>query len=111
LHYDKTGKYRALDRQFMIDASGTLSSGQPNIDGQYEGAIDLSKRLAKSDAVRSCMTDIWFTVALDRLTRDQDACAKQQVLQAFQKSNGSVPELMVALATSPAFSRRRTASQ
>jgi hypothetical protein len=109
LHYDRAGKYRAMDRQFPIDATGTLNAGQPEIDGAYDGAIDLSRRLSKSAAVRSCLADIWFTVALDRLSRDQDGCSKAQLREAFGKANGSIPELMVALATSPAFSHRRVA--
>ncbi|HVY26173.1 MAG TPA: DUF1592 domain-containing protein [Polyangiaceae bacterium] len=109
LHYDRAGKYRSLDRTFAIDATGILNAGQPDIDGAYDGAIDLSRRLAKSEAVRGCMSDIWFTVALDRMTREQDACSKEQIREAFAKANGSIPELLVAIAGSPAFSHRRAA--
>ena len=91
--------------------TGSPSIGEPELDAPYDGVIELSKRLAKSRVVRSCLTDIWFTVALDRLTREQDGCAKQRILQALDQSNGSVPELLVALATSSALSHRRASSQ
>ncbi len=109
LHYDRVGKYRAMDRQFAIDATGSLNAGQADIDGAYDGAMELSQRLAKSEAVRACLSDIWFTVALDRMTREQDECSKLRIREAFAKTNGSIPELMVAVATSPAFSHRRAA--
>jgi hypothetical protein len=111
LHYDRYGNYRTTDRQFPIDATGSVNSGELELDAPYDGALQLSKQLAKSHTVRSCMTDIWFTVALDRLTREQDRCTKQQILEKFEQSNGSVPELLVALATSSALSHRRVSSQ
>lgn len=109
LHYDRQGKYRAMDRQFAIDATGTLTAQQPDIDGPYDGALDLSRRLAKSEVVRACISDIWFTVALDRLSREQDECSKRQLREAFAQSDGNIPELMIAMTTLPAFSHRRNA--
>jgi hypothetical protein len=49
----------------------------------------------------------WFRYALGRIETDLDSCTMDSVLQRFQKSDLSLPELLLALVESDGFRIRR----
>jgi hypothetical protein len=99
--FDAVGGYRSMDNGLPVDASGNLTS-VGTIDGPFLGAVDLASKLGSSPEVRSCVVKQWFRFALSRTESDDDACAVDAAKQVLDKS-GSLPELVVAIATSDSF--------
>lgn len=110
--YDASGVYRSEEANRPVDDTGELlNTGDPALDGPFDGAIELSRRLAASSVVQQCVTEQWFRYALGRSTSDDDACALQHIREQFVASGGNVRELIVSLATSDAFRNVRLIGQ
>ncbi len=105
-HYDAVGAWRAVDGAFAVDATGDLWMTD-DVDGAFDGAVELGARLAASKQVRRCVATQWFRYALGRGERDEDAASLERAYQAFAHAGFDVRELIVAIATSPAFSHAR----
>ena len=99
-HYDGMGSYRSLEGTLPIDSTGNLTN--TDVDGAFQNASDLSKRLAGSAQVRNCMATQWLRYAVRRKESAEDACSQQQVQAAFSKA-GDVRELVLAIVQSDAF--------
>jgi hypothetical protein len=99
-HYDAIGRWREEDGGEPVDATGTLSG--TDVDGGFDGAIDLADRLAASTSVRDCVADRWAHQALARPPAAADACALDPVRAAFRDDDDLI-ELAVAIARSDAF--------
>jgi hypothetical protein len=100
--YDGMGVYRATEGSLPIDTGGDLI-GSWDIDGPFQGAVDLAQRLASSDQVRDCMARQWLRYALRREEREEtDACSLERLHQAFGES-GDLRALISALVQSDAF--------
>jgi hypothetical protein len=65
--------------------------------------VELAKRLAASDQVRTCVAEKWFEFALGRASGSSDACSVEAAKQAMSKSGGDLRELVLALVTSDSF--------
>jgi hypothetical protein len=100
-HYDGIGRFRTMDGNQQVDASGML----PTV-GAVDDAVDLMGRLAKSDQVRRCMVQQWFRFALGRMEVDKDAPTINVVHEAFVRSDYRIPDLVVAMASSEGFRYR-----
>jgi hypothetical protein len=72
-------------------------------DPGFDGAIELSERLAASVEVQSCFAVQMFGYANRRATEGEDACALEAVTARFAASEGDIVELVVALATADVF--------
>ncbi|MGE3669267.1 MAG: DUF1585 domain-containing protein, partial [Polyangiaceae bacterium] len=81
------------------------------LNGRFNGAVQLSKRLADSAQVEDCIATQWYRYATGRVENDADGCSLQQVHDAFQASGGKLKELLVAITLSDAFRYRRPGSQ
>ena len=99
-HYDGMGSYRALEGTLPIDSTGTLTG--TDVDGDFQNASDLTKRLAGSKQVRDCMATQWLRYAVRRKEGAEDVCSQQQVQAAFSKA-GDMRELVLAVVQSDAF--------
>jgi hypothetical protein len=97
-HYDAVGKWQDTDNGEAVDASGVL--GKTDAAGPFRDAIELLKRIAESEDAKACFVGHWLTQAYRRPAEAGDACAVEQVSQAFAESDGNLVELMVALAKS-----------
>ena len=93
--FDALGQYRTTDNGHPVDASGCLRVVEDPGPGPFVGAVELSAKLASSATVRECMTKQWFRFALSR-----DECS---IATATQASSGSLPSMVVAIATSDPF--------
>ena len=51
-HYDGVGRYRTVDGNVAVDARGALLHA--DVEGEFEGAVELSTMLAGSEEVRRC---------------------------------------------------------
>jgi hypothetical protein len=105
--YDAIGVYRTLDAGQPVDARGQLSF--TDVDGPFNGAVELATKLAGSNQVRMCVTKQWFQYAFGRSADADanDACSYWSVLGAFQTSSFNVRELLIAIVSADAFRFRR----
>ncbi len=91
-----------------VDASGNFEPivDQPiDLDDQvFSTPQQLSELIARSPAAQACFAKKWATFALMRDTANkQDICALEKAVSDFKAKNYSLSELIVAVATNPAF--------
>jgi hypothetical protein len=104
-HYDPVGRYRETDAGKPVDASGEIK-GTRDINGRFDGALELGRKLVASRQARACMAKQWFAFAQGRPDLEGDAAAMAAIMDAFERSGGNVRELIVALIKSDAFRTR-----
>lgn len=104
-HYDAIGAYRDLDSGLPVNATGTLQN-TVDIDGPFDGAVELGKKLAGSAQVRVCVTKEWYRYALGLGESELDDCALKSAVEGFKASGDKFSELLVAVVSSDAFRRR-----
>ena len=78
-----------------------------DIDGVYDGAIELAHALAGSSQVQECVSSQWFRFAYNRTVTPEDSCSVEQLNEVFADSNFNVKALLVALTQTNAFLYRR----
>ncbi len=104
-HYDALGAYRDLDNGLPVNASGVLTSTL-DIDGPFDGAVELGGKLAKSQQVGVCVTEQWYRYALGVGENELNLCALKSTVEGFKASGNQLPELLIALVSSDAFRQR-----
>ncbi len=100
--YDAVGRYRTSEGGRPVDATGEIV-GSRDADGKFNGAQELSRRLAASEQVRDCLARHWFTFAFGRGADTADACAFQGAYDAYLARGYDLRELLLAFVTSDAF--------
>ena len=105
-HYDGVGQWRDQQNGMDIDAVGQVVQTD-DIDGDYDGAIELASALAGSTQVQECVSSQWFRFAYNRTVTQEDSCSVEQLNDVFRASNFNVRELLVALTQTNAFLYRR----
>lgn len=100
--YDGLGRFRTTDQGVDVDSSGEITS-TTDIDGEYDGAVELAAQLARSSQVRDCAPTQWLRYTLAREAEAGDGCSSQELKRAFAASNGDLRELMLALTQTDAF--------
>lgn len=106
-HYDAIGAWRTMDGENPVDAIGELFG--TDVDGEFDGALELSAKLAQSETVRACVVHQWMRYGLGRFESPEDACTEKSLMTRFASSDGDVHELVVAVATSRAMRYLRVA--
>ena len=104
-NYDGVGRHRSLENGQPVDASGELLS--TDVDGAFDGGVELAHRLAQSEQVRECVARQWFRFAFGRLEGDGDVCSLETLHDAFAASDYDVRALLVELVRTDAFRFRR----
>jgi hypothetical protein len=103
-NYDPIGKFRSMDGGKPVDASGEILDSE-DLNGKFNGVIELSKMLAGSNNVRTCMAKQWFRYALGRSEDTGDSASIKSAVDAFAPS-GDVRELIVATTKTDSFRAR-----
>ena len=104
-HVDLRDQYKTLP----IDSSGYLEgTGDPNLDGPVEDALDLIDRLGQSDRVRQSIIRHAFRYFLGRNELLSDSKTLIDADRAYQDSGGSFDAVIVSLLTSDSFMFRKT---
>ena len=103
-HFDGIGRYRETEWGLEIDASGELVS--TDIDGPYDGVVELAQRLASSQQVKDCIATQWFRFGYGRTETEADSCSMETIQQAFAAADYDIKELIVALTQTDAFRYR-----
>lgn len=99
--YDPLGAYRTQENGSAIDPTVEFTIG--SLSGDFADAAALLDAIAISDAAHDCYATHWFRYALGRGEAEADACALDEIRQAFRDAGGDVRELLVAIAVSDAF--------
>jgi hypothetical protein len=100
-NFDATGAYRSTDNGKPVDASGKLSG--TDVDGDFNGPVELGKRLAQSQEARECFAKQWLSYATARAVDDSTWNALETDAEEFVSGRASVAALMTAFVRSPAF--------
>jgi hypothetical protein len=104
-HFDGIGRYRESEWAGLeIDARGELIN--TDVDGPYDGVVELATRLASSDQVKACVATQWFRFAYGRGATEADTCSMDSVQAAFAAADYDIKELIVALTQTDAFRYR-----
>ena len=103
--YDGIGQFRTTDHALPVDATGELTRTRDS-DGKFDGAIELAARLGDSAEVRECVATQWFRFGYGHGEEKADACAMNQLQDAFRAADYNVKELLVALTRTDAFRYR-----
>jgi hypothetical protein len=103
--FDHMGRYQTTDAGEPVDTSGTVTFP---IDGEqtFANTLEFIQALTRSQDLRRCATRQWFRFAMDRRETPGDARTLDGLYDTFARSYFDLRELMVAIATSPAFLRQ-----
>jgi hypothetical protein len=112
---DKGGVYadlRDIYKTQPVNAKGYLDgTGDKNLDGEVENAIDLAERLAKSTRVRQSIIRYAFRYFMGRNEFLSDSKTLIDADQAYLESGGSFDAVIVSLLTSDSFVYRKQPSE
>jgi hypothetical protein len=103
-HFDEVGVYMELENGLPIDTTAQVVLS--DVAGSYAGLPDFLGKLSESAQVKRCIATQWMTFGLSRELTQADACSREQVEAAFLESDGNLPALFVALASTDAFRYR-----
>ena len=81
--FDGIGAFRTMDGLGPVDATGNIVNGGADLDGAFNGPVELAKKLAESQAVSNCMVNQWFRFSMGRMETTNDACSIQGIRDAF----------------------------
>jgi hypothetical protein len=101
-NYDPLGRWRTADQGLPIDASGTIISTD-DINGDFNGGVELATKLAGSAEVRGCLVRQWFRYSSGRSEIPADQCTLQSLNDAFDAEGHDMRQLLGNLAMSDAF--------
>jgi hypothetical protein len=99
--YDATGAYRTMENGKSVDATGELFG--TDVDGKFDGALELSKKLVQSKTVETCMANHWFNFGFGRENGELDACTVETLSTNFAKTGGDLRQLLLTLVQTDAF--------
>jgi hypothetical protein len=99
--YDGIGRYRTMENGAMVDDSGEAIN--TDVDGPFQGAPDLTRKLLGSQQVQQCMATQWFRYAMGRLETADDKCVLDAIQKKFTGAGLRVSDLLLAIVESDAF--------
>ena len=104
-HYDAVGRYRMMDGEHVVDASGEIVlTDQTN--GTFDGLDELAQLLAGSPEVEACYTLQWARHALGSAEESELTCVQDEVTKAFTEAEGRLDSLVRALIETRFFRER-----
>jgi hypothetical protein len=106
--YDAIGAYRTQENGVPVDSSGAIV-GTTSSDATFSNAIDMVKALSVSPDVHQCFARQVYRFSVGRGEVDSDQCAIQGYTRVFTEKGFDLRELLVAIASSPAFAVRTAA--
>jgi hypothetical protein len=99
--YDGIGRFRTTENGVTVDDSGEIIN--TDVDGPFQGAPALARRLLASQQVQQCMGTQWFRYAMGRLDTDADKCVLDSIQKKFSGAGLRVSDLLLAIVESDAF--------
>lgn len=106
--YNHAGIFRTTELSEPVDTSGEIiDSGDPNLDGPVENALDMIQKLAESERVEQVFVRHAFRFWMGRNETLNDAPVLQEAHKAYRDNDGSMKALITSLVTSDAFLYRK----
>ncbi len=103
--YDAAGHFHTTESGLPIDARGTIHG--TDVDGAFDGGVELSLALAGSAVVHHCATERLVRFALGRAPVDAEQSAVDALAKRFTESGGDLRALLLAVTTSSTFRMQR----
>jgi len=108
--FDQLGRFRTEENGLVLDTSGYVEDGgDPNLEGDFGGALELAGKLAMSPQVEACLATQWFRYGMGRAEQRSDECSLERIKLDFAAAGGDFRELLVSMATADAFRFRPVA--
>jgi hypothetical protein len=101
-NFDGVGLWRDTDQGAAIDASGEVPEGF-DVAGPFNGIVELAQKIAVSRDVRSCYAGRFLTFAYGRAVTPDDGCSRTNVETTFERTQGNVKELLLAVTQTDGF--------
>ena len=102
--YNHAGLFRTTELNEPVDTSGEIiDSGDPQLDGPVENAIEMIQNLAESERVEQVFVRHAFRFWMGRNETLNDAPVLQSAHKAYRDGGGSMNALIASLLTSDAF--------
>jgi len=101
-HYDAIGLWRDTQNDKPIDASGEII-GSDDVNGTFDGAVELADQLVGSEEVAHCVASQWFRFSYNRTVTADDQCNVDAINEKFAASDYDIRELLVALTQTDTF--------
>lgn len=102
---DGIGRFRTLENGLLVDSRGALH--ETDVDGPFEGVVELSNKLSESAAFEACMAEHFFRFAESRPPEAGDRCVVESFADRFAASGGRLKELVLAYVSHPSFALRK----
>jgi hypothetical protein len=102
---DGVGRFRTTENDLPVDSRGELFD--TDIDGPFEGVVELSQKLLGSEMFERCMVSHYFRFAEARPAAAGDQCVVNDWSLAFTQGGGRFRDLVLASVSHPAFSTRK----
>ncbi len=103
--YNAAGHVQTTESGLTIDTSGEIHG--TDVDGPFQGGVDLSEKLSRSEVVHRCATSQMVRYALGRAPVEEEVTTLTELARNFQGSGGDEGALVRAIVTSPTFRFRR----
>src|SRR5690606_5200154 len=102
-NFDAVGRYRDRDEAGSPIETASELTATLDADGPIASARDLGARLAQSQQARDCYVTQTFRFFFGREVEAKDACSIQRMRNAFNDSEHSLSELLIALTQTDTF--------
>ena len=110
--FNHLGLYRKIELGKPVNTSGEIiDSGDANLDGPVDDALDMIGKLAKSERVKQVFVRHVFRFWMGRNETLNDAPILQNAYRSYTESGGSMKALLISLLTSDAFLYRKVERQ
>jgi hypothetical protein len=106
-NFNALGRFRTIDSDQPVDASGALSP-----DEEFETIQELKRILVsnRSEEIYRCITEKMMTYALGRAVEYSDAHTVDEIVSQLKSNGGKARSLIHAIVQSNAFQRTQTIS-
>ena len=104
--FDAVGRFRTRDAGRPVDARGEILESESS-DGAVDGAEALAEKLAGSADVAQCFARLWVRWGFGADERSELPCLTEQIAHAFAGGERRLGDVVIAIASSDAFRRRR----
>ena len=102
--FDGVGAYRDSENGQPIDSSGTvLGTGDPQLDGDFHGAAELTTKLAASSLLAKCYARQVYRYALGEV---EPPGVDLGALEGTSSPDAQMTDVLLAFVRSPAFTTR-----
>jgi hypothetical protein len=108
--YDAVGKLRSTDNGLPVDSSGTIN-GTNEIDGPVADLAQMLSKISLSTRAHECFAERVYKYVAGVDESSHLECATSRFKQQFQKAQGNIPELVIAILESPEFLERSVLPQ